>query len=552
VPRAARFHIAAFADLLKQLRFAPPESRQRQMEAAEALVGEIDAERNYPEEFIVYRITGFRPEGAEAPATFVGAALRGDLVNFVLQLSAGLALPARTALRNAISIEEAARRLNVSTKSVQRYRRQGLVCHFVTTEDGARRLACYEDSLARFQRREPALVAGAAGFSRVDQATGQAMYDEARAMRQAASLSLNEAALRLARKHGRARETVRSIVKRVDRRSAEPVFDRSPPLTRADARRIDRAVRLGIDLSRLAQRFGRSRAAIRLALDRERAEVLRGLGLRVIHLPTFDRPEARRVILGAPALSRGLVADSLPTDAAALVAALAAAPAFDTHAAVARLAGYNFLKHEAENQLAALPAWPGAPALDRLETDLRWAALVKRTLVTMLLPIGQVRIDITLERPLLAESAERVARLLRLAVDTASRQVESTDPGAKQRLDRAFSLAMDRALAAANLDASGRRAAARHAPGALMVSGLLDDLCPWQGRLLLSERHHGRIEELEGDARTAMELRYGLSGQPPRTVAEIAAAWNRPPQGVARLLNAAEARVRALRRDVRG
>ena len=120
---------------------APVHVRHRQMDAAERLAQEVDSTRTYPEDFVRYRITGYRPESTGPPAMLVGEALVGDLATLVQQLSHTLDLPLDHDDRSAISLSDVASRLRISSKSLQRYRRRGLVCHYVTFTDGVKRLA---------------------------------------------------------------------------------------------------------------------------------------------------------------------------------------------------------------------------------------------------------------------------------------------------------------------------------------------------------------------------------------------------------------------------
>src|SRR5438132_9108175 len=46
----------------QQVRFAPPARRLEQLKRAEQLLTEIDAHREYPYQFVCYRVTDFRSE----------------------------------------------------------------------------------------------------------------------------------------------------------------------------------------------------------------------------------------------------------------------------------------------------------------------------------------------------------------------------------------------------------------------------------------------------------------------------------------------------------
>jgi hypothetical protein len=73
MPRAPAFKISALADLHRQLQYAPPETRKRQLDAAERLINEIDPDIAYPSAFVIFRVTGYRPDDVDM-VTFAGAA----------------------------------------------------------------------------------------------------------------------------------------------------------------------------------------------------------------------------------------------------------------------------------------------------------------------------------------------------------------------------------------------------------------------------------------------------------------------------------------------
>ena len=48
-------------DFFEQLRFAPISQKKKQLLASENLLMILDSDRQYPFDFIVFRITGYRP-----------------------------------------------------------------------------------------------------------------------------------------------------------------------------------------------------------------------------------------------------------------------------------------------------------------------------------------------------------------------------------------------------------------------------------------------------------------------------------------------------------
>ena len=62
----------------QQVRFAPPNKRREQLANAVRLLGELDPVRNYPYQFVCYRVTGFRTD-AYPDLLIPGDDLRHDL-----------------------------------------------------------------------------------------------------------------------------------------------------------------------------------------------------------------------------------------------------------------------------------------------------------------------------------------------------------------------------------------------------------------------------------------------------------------------------------------
>ena len=76
----------------QQSRYAPRERLLEQINRAEALLAEIEKEKRYPYEYLLFRITGFR---AELPSAQVldGVGVRSDLQRLVEDLSAAVGQP---------------------------------------------------------------------------------------------------------------------------------------------------------------------------------------------------------------------------------------------------------------------------------------------------------------------------------------------------------------------------------------------------------------------------------------------------------------------------
>lgn len=548
MPRAAQFKIAAIENLLRQLEYAPAETRRRQMDAAERLIADLDPKQNYPEEFIIFRITGYRPDQDGDSATLVGQALLPDLINLVQALSETLDLPAHDAKRHVLSIEEVAQRLQISLKSIQRYRKQGLVCHYIAQPDGSKKLACYEDALARFMHGRTSRLDKAATFSRLNEAAEVTLIEQARVLHLQERLSLNETAKRLAVQIGRAHETVRMLLRRHDRRAAEPIFAERGPLTDRDVQLIHRAWQRGVEPALLARRFGKTKPTIHRAINRRRRNLLRTVELSHIKLPTFERHDAASVILSARVVNCDLQC-AAHQDVIRLVEQARDADKLSLDVEHALIAGFNFLKMRCAKAIAALGEWPRSDELDAIETDLRWIALLQRRLVMLGFPAAVEQIEQYVQRPVTDQPADELLALIALATQVIAEAVDTVDPSRRQRLDRLVRFAIDRSLAQSDLPRGGHRAAAKHHVGSILMIDPFEALAGWNSWLGLRHDLQMHVRQLSSDLCQAVISRYGLDGSPPQTIPALAARLNMKPLGVVRTLQRA---MRELRRCVRG
>src|SRR5438067_2307884 len=98
----------------QQVRFAPPARRLEHAAQARRLLSEVEGGKRYPYQFVCFRVTGFRPD-AHADLLIEGGALAGDLREMIRLLDDPV-----------VTLEDVSKRLNVSTKTVRRWRKFGL------------------------------------------------------------------------------------------------------------------------------------------------------------------------------------------------------------------------------------------------------------------------------------------------------------------------------------------------------------------------------------------------------------------------------------------
>src|SRR5262245_40008686 len=99
----------------------------QQLHRAEQLLAEVDCSKQYPYQFVCFRITEFRPESY--PDLLIdGADLEHDLCLFIAQLAGSMPpVPVETVTEPVMTLDQISKRLNVSTKTINRWRRRGLI-----------------------------------------------------------------------------------------------------------------------------------------------------------------------------------------------------------------------------------------------------------------------------------------------------------------------------------------------------------------------------------------------------------------------------------------
>ena len=519
------FLCRALADLTRQLTYAPAERVRQQSAHVEELFWQLEPDRSYPLDFLVFRITRFRPETLP-PEMLAGAAVRRDLLTMVELLSEAVGDRADAYDPAPLQLEEVCRRLGVVPKTIGRYRRQGLFARRLLWPDGRTRLGFLSASLDRFVAWRGEKVAQAANFRRIDEPTQHAILMRARRIRARVDVSPFAVARHLSRRFGRSTEAVRQFLLRHDRHDPRVAIfpEHTPPLSDKDQRVIYRAYRRGVRVSRLAERFSRSRNVVYRAINLSRAAELCRLDIRCIANPTFDLPDAEQVILGGPIRPVG-------------------DEPIDQRTETALFARYNCLKSRALRLRNTLDRYhPQASALDAIETYLRRAAAVKEQLVRAFL-----RLVTTIARRHMAGARSTAMRSMADLIGEGSlvllETLETFDPGRGNRYSTYLTWALMRRFARVGMERGPKTAAAIAAiPAATHDGEFVEPAEPSVARLL------DRLNERE---RFVLTRHFGLrdeSGErvQPQTLAQVAAHLEISAERARRIEHAALVKLREI------
>ncbi len=460
MPRFSRIRLPALDRLARELRFAPRGAAARQIAAVLDLAREIDPARAYAEDRIIRRITGFAPDVSD-PAQFVGEALLADLSAFAERVSAQSRVSATDLKVPLITLADLAARWHITPRTIERYRRRGLIGVRVTPPVQSSTLVFPETAVVRFESVFAALF---------DQGGIRARPPAARA----------------------------PSTRRPRRRDRGRAFDEW---------------RKGVGPTEIARRLNTTRATVHRLINSERADRLRALVIEP-HPPPRDggddplSPAVVRVGLGAPG----------DTDASDLARARDIHEAPDAAREHALARAYQCLLRRAKDGIGGLGVPPSAAVLDRVETDLRWAALLKVELLRPLRPLIVRTIEERAGVHLLDLAPSDIRRWTGEAFAAAAEALDLFDASKRGRLAAPVSISLARALAPLKRAAGATRAR----PTSLPLDDWTLRVAPWQGWLGSPVDVAWRDpSETTPDSSRTIRLRFGLGPGPPLTLAEL-------------------------------
>jgi RNA polymerase sigma factor (sigma-70 family) len=336
----------------QQVRFAPPARRLEQLGRAERLLSEIDPGKQYPYQFICYRITDYRPDSY--PDLLVGGEeLQHDLCLFINELARSMpAVPAESMPEPVMTLEQMSKRLNVSTKTINRWRRRGLI-GLPVLYNGRRQVGFVPSLVEPFLAANQERVERGGRFSQLSEDEREEILRRARRLSRVHGGTLTEISQRIARRLHRSPETIRYTIKNFDRAHPEQALFPSitGPLAAETKQLIFGSYRRGISVDTLAKRFRRTRTSMYRVINEIRAQRLLDQPLEYVYHASFDEPGAAQTILApmpnAEAFESQRRQMRAPKDAPPELAALYEMPLLSKDQEQHLFRQMNYLKHQA-------------------------------------------------------------------------------------------------------------------------------------------------------------------------------------------------------------
>ncbi|MFH1264420.1 MAG: sigma factor, partial [Planctomycetota bacterium] len=367
----AEYSNPAIRQLRDQLmRQAAGDQKIAKADLAEKLLGELDPKQTYSCGYLCSRLAN--SPLACPPVSVTGSEASRDLRVFVQERSDAANVPAEEAGEPVLTLEDLSRQLSVSTKTISRWRQQGLVSRrFVF--DGRKRVGFLQSSVERFLRQNRDRVERAAQFSQMNDSQRQEIIASARRLVESGRPT-SRITGQLAQQTGRSVETVRYVLRQYDR--AHPDEAILPPEGGAMSERAKREIyqryRCGESAEALGRRFNRSRTSIYRVLAEMRLEQIRQLPLDYMPNEQFERVRSERqeqeILAPAPASEEPPRKVRRPVDLPPYLASLYETPLLTRQQEAHLFRKMNYLKYKAARLRARLdPERPSAALMDRIE-----------------------------------------------------------------------------------------------------------------------------------------------------------------------------------------
>jgi RNA polymerase sigma factor (sigma-70 family) len=353
VPVVNDFKIQALKQLTdQQVRFAPPAQRQAQLGRAERLLAEIDAGKSYPYQYVCFRVTDFRPDSF-GDLLIAGEDLEHDLCMLIEALGRCTpAVPVELVPEPVLTLEEISKQLNVSTKTIGRWRERGLVGRRVVL-NGKRQVGYVKSIVDRFLAANKDRVEKSGRFSLLTDGEKEDILRRAKRLARVDCSTLTEVSRRIARRLGRSPETIRYTIKNFDREHPEQaLFPEVVGSLDAQAKEdLYSSYRRGISVETLAKRYNRTRTSVYRIVNEVRAQRLLEQPLDYLYHPSFDDAALEAVILGPMPDAEEYEAErqkmKVPKDVPAELASLYEMPLLSKDQEQHLFRKMNYLKHKA-------------------------------------------------------------------------------------------------------------------------------------------------------------------------------------------------------------
>ncbi len=303
----AKYQNNALGQLFSELRFSPRSQKIKQLAAAEDLLGIVHPDHVYPFEFICFRITEYRLRTVGTENLIDGVDLIADLRIFIKTLSRTLNLLAAEQDEEVYAIDELSEQFSVSSKTIHRWRKKGLVGRVFVFEDGRKRIGFLQSSVDSFQRENEGIAHKAKNFSRLTDSERKQIIKRAEKLASTSQMSRRKIIEIISGESSRSAEAIRVLLLEQEKKSPQNrIFKRpSGVIGPREGAQIYKLRQSGVSVKELTEQFDRSRGSIYRIINKRNVRSLKERKIEFVASAEFDCEDAEQKILGSALLSAG-------------------------------------------------------------------------------------------------------------------------------------------------------------------------------------------------------------------------------------------------------
>ncbi|MCS6898104.1 MAG: sigma-70 family RNA polymerase sigma factor [Nitrospira sp.] len=340
----------------QQVRFAPPARRLGQLGKAEQLLTSVDPAKEYPYQYVCYKITDYRPD-AYPDLVIPGQDLKHDLGLFIADLARSLPAMRRDELPEPVlTLDEFSRKLNVTPKTINRWRKRGLIGVPILL-NGRRQVGFLPSLTDPFLAAHQQRIEKSSKFRQLTETEKNEILRRASRFVRFGIGNLTQISRRIARKLGRSPETVRYTIKNFDREHPDQALfpTVTGPFDQGTKQMIYTSFRKGTPVVTLAKHYHKTPSSMYRVINEIRAQRLLDQNIEYIPNPAFDDPAQEAALCapmpGAEEFEAARRQARIPKDAPPELASLYEMPLLTKEQEQHLFRKMNFLKYKAKKIL---------------------------------------------------------------------------------------------------------------------------------------------------------------------------------------------------------
>lgn len=356
--------------------------------AAERVLTRLTPQQTYRIQSVLQQILEAAPGAGSAVLTASDATASGidachDLRQLIEDLTDAAAMPIDAAGEPVHTVENLSKLFDVSTKTISRWRRQGLIGRkFII--DGRKRVGFLKSSVDRFISSNRKQIERGSRFRQMTNQERKQIISEARRL-SLSGCGMNEIAKQLAMELQRSPGTIRGTVKQYDQSHPESAIfpTNGAPLHEELRKKVFVLYQQGRSIDQIAEQFERSSSTILRIVAMERYEYIHNLPLDHVSHPSFSKIRNAVSVLGPmPENAATAKKARVPSDLPSYLASLYEVPLLSREQEQHLFRKLNFAKYRANRLRSTLNAeQPQAKRMDEIEQLYDTAVRTKNQIV---------------------------------------------------------------------------------------------------------------------------------------------------------------------------